>query len=305
MKKILINLVVLLMFSTSAFSKDVTEIIGFQLEFNSFNFVKNLENFNILEIYDKETAPSIKWSYKTNRLWSTVVYQTEINDLLRTELLPDGTDVIEMIPITVEKFVYKLEYKDFSKAPPYEEIELHLLCYGGFVNSNQLDINNPKQLKKIRDGKGCEWPFIERIEILVEPGRGSNEPNCGYGVNFSSNDFNFYRDYFLNTYALESWADRFNSDDENPLYLSGTNKYSDKLFPQQAFSEVGKGVRRKKGLDSIRVSCSIPSGGVEIRVRVIQSFEELNAFIKIAHKELIEAASNKIKNSKENETGGL
>ena len=54
MKKILINLVVLLMFSTSAFSKDVKEIIGFQLEFNQLNFVKNLENFNILEIYDKE-----------------------------------------------------------------------------------------------------------------------------------------------------------------------------------------------------------------------------------------------------------
>ena len=300
MKKILINFVVLLMFSTSAFSKDVKEIIGFQLEFNQLNFVKNLENFNILEIYDKETAPSAhKWMYKTKQtLVKNLAYETEINDLLRTELLPDGTDVIDMIPITVEKFVYKLEYKDFSKAPPYEEIELHLLCYDGFVNSNQLDINDPKQLKKIRNGKGCEWPFIERIEILVEPGRGSNEPNC-------KNDFNFYRDYFLNTYALKSWADWRKTIEGT--YSSTTKSYVDSLLPQQVFFEVGKTSMRgkQKGLSQISLDCSIPSGGVRISVRVTQSFEELNTAIKIAHKELIEAANNKIKNSKENETGGL
>ena len=155
-----------------------------------------------------------------------------------------------------------------------------------------------KKLVNFGNGKGCEFPFISRIYIKVIPGRGLYERDC-------KNDFNFYRDYFLNTYALKSWADWRKTIEGT--YSSTTNSYDDSLLPQQVFFEVGKTSMRgkQKGLSKINVDCSIPSGGVRISVRVVQSFEELNTAIQTVHKELIEAANNKIKNSKENETGGL
>lgn len=286
MKKILINIVVLLMFSTSAFSKDVTEIIGFQLEFNQLNFVENLENFKILKIRDKEIENRKWWEYKT--LPKSIKLESEIEKILRSDILPDGTSVWDMMPISADKFAYDLEYKDLSKAPPYEDIRVELMCYDGFLSSNQLDLDNPKHLKNIKNNKGCEFPFIHEIVINVEPGRGSNEPNC-------RNDLNFYKDYFLNTYDLKSYIDSIGSD----IYSSLIGGYFDDLYPSDYFPK--KYI--KKGLHEIRLYCD--NSGVSIAVQVVQSFEELNTVIKTVHKELIEAANNKVKNSKENETGGL
>ena len=308
MKKILINLVVLLMFSTSAFSKDVTEIIGFQLEFNSFNFINNLvENFNILNIYDKDNPDLLgREFYESEYLpasWLMLVYENEISALLNEKILPNGATVEDMMPISVDKLVYELEYKDLSNAPPYEEIQLTLMCYDGFVNPNQVDISNPKKLKNFGNGKGCEFPFINRIYIKVIPGRGLYERDC-------KNDFNFYRDYFLNTYDLKSDNDFTGDSAYNRSELYGdyiaNPYYSDTLYPSSFYPNYN----RQKGLLNIKLSCAIPKydadfGGVRIDVSVTQSFEYLNSTIKTLHKEIIEAANNKLKSLKENETGGL
>lgn len=285
MKKVLFKIIIFLICSNTVFSKDVTEILGFQLEFNQSNFIKNLENFNIKNIKDKNTVEKKwKWFWTQDVLeWGDTAYgPKEISDLLFSELLPDGPTVIKVLPITVDRFSYELEYKDLSNSPPFNEIMVNLMCYDGFIDSNQLEKDNPMHLENIRSNYGCEWPFINTISIKVKPGRGIDKPNC-------KNDLNFYRNYFLNTYDLKSKNGKLRKFIDN-------DGYDDYLLPN---------VDNKKGLSSIYLYCFHSDEVAKMSFRVVQNFDELSTAIKLIHKEVLDFAKNNIKNAEKNATSGL